>query len=169
MAIVAMCFNLMQEEAIENLKTFWRNLGCLRKENESKSSKSSIISVPNINSQKFHSKFEEVAAYKTVLQHVQERQMVRTKKIRDQLANQKQILLKPIQHQIQNISEHIVHHEHHPPENQSQIQPRSKPIKPNKKQKKSSPSVEYFCNENVIPTVEISSSIDKTNRASGVG
>lgn len=31
MALVAMCFNLMQEEAIENLKTFWRSLGCLRK------------------------------------------------------------------------------------------------------------------------------------------
>ncbi|XP_064087713.1 TWiK family of potassium channels protein 7-like isoform X1 [Macrobrachium nipponense] len=30
-ALVAMCFNLMQEETIENLKAFWRNLGCLRK------------------------------------------------------------------------------------------------------------------------------------------
>ena len=30
MALVAMCFNLMQEEAIENLKAFWRSLGCLR-------------------------------------------------------------------------------------------------------------------------------------------
>ena len=32
-ALVAMCFNLMQEETIENLKSFWRNLGCLRKNN----------------------------------------------------------------------------------------------------------------------------------------
>lgn len=31
MALVAMCFNLMQEEAIKNLKTFWRSLGCLGK------------------------------------------------------------------------------------------------------------------------------------------
>ncbi|XP_076056821.1 potassium channel subfamily K member 15-like [Oratosquilla oratoria] len=31
MALVAMCFNLMQEEAIEDIKTFWRNLGCMRK------------------------------------------------------------------------------------------------------------------------------------------
>ncbi|XP_071516667.1 TWiK family of potassium channels protein 18-like [Panulirus ornatus] len=30
-ALVAMCFSLMQEETIENLKAFWRNLGCLRK------------------------------------------------------------------------------------------------------------------------------------------
>ncbi|KAK4302438.1 hypothetical protein Pmani_025477 [Petrolisthes manimaculis] len=35
-ALVAMCFNLMQEETIENLKAFWRNIGCLRKENKSK-------------------------------------------------------------------------------------------------------------------------------------
>lgn len=32
MALVAMCFNLMQEEAIENLKVFWRSLGCLRRQ-----------------------------------------------------------------------------------------------------------------------------------------
>lgn len=31
-ALVAMCFNLMQEETIENLKSFWRNLGCLRRQ-----------------------------------------------------------------------------------------------------------------------------------------
>ncbi|KAK7070763.1 hypothetical protein SK128_007237 [Halocaridina rubra] len=35
-ALVAMCFNLMQEETIENLKTFWRNLGCLRKKKTKK-------------------------------------------------------------------------------------------------------------------------------------
>ncbi|KAG7163442.1 potassium channel subfamily K member 18-like [Homarus americanus] len=35
-ALVAMCFNLMQEETIENLKAFWRKLGCLRKEKRSK-------------------------------------------------------------------------------------------------------------------------------------
>ncbi|KAK3867238.1 hypothetical protein Pcinc_027293 [Petrolisthes cinctipes] len=35
-ALVAMCFNLMQEETIENLKAFWRNIGCLRKKEKSK-------------------------------------------------------------------------------------------------------------------------------------
>ncbi|XP_045129800.1 potassium channel subfamily K member 18-like [Portunus trituberculatus] len=34
-ALVAMCFNLMQEETIENLKIFWRRLGCLRKNSHS--------------------------------------------------------------------------------------------------------------------------------------
>ena len=34
-ALVAMCFNLMQEETIENLKMFWRRLGCLRKNSHS--------------------------------------------------------------------------------------------------------------------------------------
>lgn len=31
MALVAMCFNLMQEEALQNIKAFWRHMGCLRK------------------------------------------------------------------------------------------------------------------------------------------
>ena len=30
MALVAMCFNLMQEEALESLKAFWRSIGCFR-------------------------------------------------------------------------------------------------------------------------------------------
>ncbi|KAG0728619.1 TWiK family of potassium channels protein 18 [Chionoecetes opilio] len=43
-ALVAMCFNLMQEETIENLKSFWRKLGCLRKNDDGESSEGPSVS-----------------------------------------------------------------------------------------------------------------------------
>ncbi|CAL4105003.1 unnamed protein product, partial [Meganyctiphanes norvegica] len=47
MALLAMCFSLMQEEAIENLKAFWRNLGCMRKkEREDEDSEEELDNTP---------------------------------------------------------------------------------------------------------------------------